>query len=187
MNKNKKCSVKALIYVEKCGIMSNIKSQETPNMQRPMSEKHNHYPHHDLMMKLVLGRGVDSIEEAVQRLFFALGFKSKLLGTTYLKESIWLWFAFPSTRRVVMTVDIYPSIAKRLNSTPERVERAIRNAIVDCYDNGKLIWYNDLVRSEIVCPPYKPTNGEFISSVVMWLRIQFPASAKQQSFLDDLD
>ena len=155
-------------------------------MQRPINEKQNHYPHHELMMKLVVGKGVESIDEAVQRLFFALGFKSKLLGTTYLKESIRLWLGFPSTRRVVMTVDIYPPIAKRSNSTPERVERAIRNAIIDCYDNGKLIWYNDLVRSEIVCPPYKPTNGEFISSVVTWLRIQFPARARQMSFLEDM-
>ena len=153
-------------------------------MNRAINEKHNLYPQHDLMIKLVIGKGVDSIDEVIQRLFFALGFRSKLLGTNYLKESIRLWFGFPSTRRVVMAVDIYPTIAQRSNSTPERVERAIRNAIIDCYDNGKLIWYNDLVRSEIVCPPYKPTNGEFISSVVMWLRIQFPAHAKQMSFLD---
>ena len=156
-------------------------------MQRATNEKHNHYPHHELMMKLVVGKGVESIDEAVQRLFFALGFKSKLLGTTYLKESIRLWLGFPSTRRVVMTADIYPPIAVRMNSTPERVERAIRNAIIDCYDNGKLIWYNDLVRSEIVCPPYKPTNGEFISSVVTWLRIQFPARNRQMSFLEYTD
>ena len=156
-------------------------------MQRATNEKHNHYPHHELMMKLVVGKGIESIDEAVQRLFFALGFKSKLLGTTYLKESIRLWLGFPSTRRVVMTVDIYPPIAVRMNSTPERVERAIRNAIIDCYDNGKLIWYNDLVRSEIVCPPYKPTNGEFISSVVTWLRIQFPARNRQMSFLEYTD
>ena len=153
-------------------------------MQRTMNEKRNNYAQHEFMMKLVVGKGIESIDEAVQRLFFALGFKSKLLGTTYLKESIRLWYGFPSTRRVVLTADIYPSVAKRLDSTPERVERAIRNAIIDCYDNGKLIWYNDLVRSEIVCPPYKPTNGEFISSVVSWLRIQCRQQARQLTFLE---
>ena len=156
-------------------------------MQRTMNEKRNNYAQHEFMMKLVVGKGIESIDEAVQRLFFALGFKSKLLGTTYLKESIRLWFGFPSTKRVVMTTDIYPLIAKRLDSTPERVERAIRNAIIDCYDKGKLIWYNDLVRSEIVCPPYKPTNGEFISSVVSWLRIQCRNQARQLTFLEYID
>ena len=153
-------------------------------MQKAINEKQNHYPNHDLMMKLVIGKGIESIDEALQRLFFALGFKSKLLGTTYLKEAIRLWYSFPLNKRVVMTTDVYPIVAKRLDSTSERVERAIRNSINDCYDKGKLIWYNDLVRSDVICPPYKPTNGEFISSVVMWLRIQFPARAKQLSFLD---
>ena len=156
-------------------------------MQRPSNEKRNHYPQHELMMKLVVGKGIDSIDEVVQRLFFALGFKSKLLGTTYLKEAIRLWYNFPSTRRVVMTTDIYPRVAKKLDSTAERVERAIRNAIIDCYDKGKLIWYNDLVRSEIVCPPYKPTNGEFISSVVSWLRIQCRQHARQLTFLEYIE
>ena len=156
-------------------------------MHRPTNEKRNLYPHHELIMKLVTGREVGSVDEAVQRLLFALGFKSKLLGTTYLKESILLWYGFPRNRRVMMTTDIYPRVAHRHNSTPERVERAIRNAIIDCDDNGKLIWYNDLVLCEIVCPPYKPTNGEFISSVVAWLRLQFPNRAKQLSFLEEID
>ncbi|MCH5160041.1 MAG: sporulation initiation factor Spo0A C-terminal domain-containing protein [Clostridiales bacterium] len=147
-------------------------------------DKRNNYSQHEFMMKLVVGNGIESVEEAVHRLFFALGFKSKLLGTTYLKEAIRLWFGFPATKRVVLTADIYPRIAKKLDSTPDRVERAIRNAIIDCYDKGKLIWYNDLVRSEIVCPPYKPTNGEFISSVVSWLRIQCRQHARQMTFLE---
>ena len=150
-------------------------------------DKRNVYPQHEFMMRLVVGKGIESIDEAVQRLFFALGFRSKLHGTTYLKEAIKLWFGFPATKRVILTADIYPLIAKRLDSTPERVERAIRNAIFDCYDKGKLIWYNDLVRSEIVCPPYKPTNGEFISSVVSWLRIQCRAQSRQLSFLEYID
>ena len=152
-----------------------------------MNDKRNNYPQHEFMMRIVVGNGIESIDEAVQRLFFALGFKSKLLGTTYLKEAIRLWHAFPSTKRVMMTTDVYPRIAAKLDTTPERVERAIRNAIIDCYDNGKLIWYNDLVRSEIVCPPYKPTNGEFISSVVSWLRIQCRKHARQLTFLEYLE
>ena len=132
---------------------------------------------------MVVGDGIDNVEVAIQRLFFALGFKSKLLGTTYLKEAVKLWFAFPTTKRVVMTVDIYPPIATKLHSTPDRVERAIRNAIIDCYDNGKLICFNDLVQSDVVSPKFAPTNGEFLSSVVSWLRIQCRENARQLTFL----
>ena len=134
-------------------------------------------------MKLVVGDGIENIDDAVQRLFFALGFKSKLVGTTYIKEAIKLWCGFPDTKRVVLTTDVYPPIAQKLCSTPDRVERAIRNAIIDCYDNGKLILLNDLVQSDLVSAKYKPTNGEFLSSVVSWLRIQSRQNARQLTFL----
>lgn len=141
------------------------------------------YPQHEFMMRLVVGDGIESIDDAVQRLFFALGFKSKLVGTTYLREAIKIWCGFPATRRVVMSVDIYPPIAKRLASTVDRVERAIRNAIIDCYNNAKMIWFNDLVQSDVVAATYAPTNGEFLSSVVSWLRIQSREHARQLTFL----
>ena len=147
-------------------------------------DRRNHYPHHEIMMKLVVGNGIESIDEAVQKLFFALGFKNKLVGTTYLKESIKLWFRFSENKRVVLTTDVYPPIAQKLDSTPERVERAIRNAIIDCHDHGKLMWLNDLVQSDIVSTKYKPTNGEFLSTVVSWLRIQSRQHARQLSFVE---
>ena len=152
-------------------------------MQKTINEKRNHYPQHDFLMKMVMGDGIENIDETVQRLFFALGFKSKLVGTTYIKEAIKLWCGFPDTKRVVLTADVYPPIAQKLISTPDRVERAIRNSIIDCHDHGKLILLNDLVQSDIVSATYKPTNGEFLSSVVSWLRIQSRQNARQLTFL----
>ena len=151
------------------------------------NDKNNNYPHHEFLYNLVVGDGIENIDVATQRLFFALGFKSKLLGTTYLKEAIKLWCDKPTTERVVMTTDVYPQIAKSLGSTPQRVERAIRNAIVDCYDNGKLVLYNDLVQSDVVSLKYKPTNGEFLSSVVSWMRVQCSQRLRQMSFLQYIE
>ena len=156
-------------------------------MQRFMNDKRSNYPQHEFMMRLVVGDGIESIDEAVQRLFFALGFRNKLLGTTYLREAIKLWCGFSNTKRVVLTTDVYPSIAQKLGSTPDRVERAIRNAIIDCYDNGKIMWFNDLVQSDLVSLTYKPTNGEFISNVVSWLRIQSRQHARQLTFLEYIE
>ena len=150
-------------------------------------DKRNNYPQHQFLYNMVVGDGIESIDVAVQRLFFALGFKSKLLGTTYLKEAIKLWYAFPSTKRVVMTTDIYPQIATKLLSTPDRVERAIRNAIIDCHDKGKMIYFNDLVQSDVISATYVPTNGEFLSSVVSWLRIQCREHSRQLSFLQYIE
>lgn len=146
-------------------------------------DKRNRYPQHDFLFHMIVGDGIESIDVAVQRLLFALGFKSKLLGTTYLREAIKLWYDLPAAQRVVMVLDVYPPIAAKLNSTPDRVERAIRNAILDCNTNGKLIYFNDLVQSDIVSAQYAPTNGEFLSSVVSWLRIQCRPHVRQLSFL----
>lgn len=150
-------------------------------------DKRNNYPQHDFMMHLVVGDDVESIDVAVQRLFFALNFKSKLLGVTYLKEAIKLWYAFPSTKRVVLSSDVYLPVAEKLHSTPERVERAIRNAILDCFNHGKLVWFNDLVQSDVVSAKYPPTNGEFLSSVISWLRIECREHARQLTFLQYLE
>ena len=145
--------------------------------------KHNHYPHHAFLYNLVVGDGIDNVDVAVARLLLALGFRSKLHGATYIKEAIKLWYDMPATARVVLSIDIYPQIATKLGSTAERVERSIRNAIHDCHHHGKLIWFNDLVQSDVVSAKYVPTNGEFLSSVVDWLRIQCRDNAKQMSFL----
>ena len=150
-------------------------------------DKRNNYPLHDFMMNTVVADGIDNIEVAIQRLFFALGFKSKLYGTTYLKEAIKLWYGFSHTKRVIMTTDIYPPIAEKLSSTPERVERAIRNAIIDCFNNGKLIYFNDLVQSDVVSQKYVPTNGEFLSSIVSWLRMQCREQPRQLTFLQYIE
>ena len=146
-------------------------------------DKRSNYQQHEFLLNLVVGDGIDNVDVAVHRLFFALGFKSKLLGTTYLKEAVKLWFAFPHTKRVVLTTDVYPPIAAKHSATPDRVERAIRNALIDCFVNGKLVYFNDLVRSDVVSSQYAPTNGEFLSSVVSWLRIQCRDSARQLTFL----
>lgn len=143
----------------------------------------NRYAQHEHLYKLVFGHGVDSIEGAVQRLFFALGFKNKLIGTTYLREAVGTWCDMPTSARVVLTADIYPNVARKFNSTAGRVERAIRNTLLDCYSNGRLIFFNDLVQSDVISAQYPPTNGEFLSSVVSWLRIQFRDRYRQLSFL----
>ena len=139
------------------------------------------------MKSVVLCDGIESIEDVVQMLFFALSFKSKLSGTVYLKEAIRYWYTLPAAKRVVMTTDIYPPVATKLYSTPDRVERAIRNAIIDCYRNGNLMLFNDLVQSDVISPKYAPTNGEFLSSVVSWLRVQSRERFRQMSFLQYIE
>lgn len=151
------------------------------------NEKRSHYPHHNYIYNLVVGDGIENVEVAIATLLLALGFRSKLDGTAYIEEALKLWFDTPSNTRVVLSSDIYPQIAENLNSTAERVERSIRNSLHDCYTHGKLFWFNDLVQSDVISARYFPTNCEFLSSVVSWLRIQCRGSNRQMSIFRDLD
>ena len=141
------------------------------------------YPKHEFLYNMVVGDGIENVEVAIERLLFALSFRSKLHGTAYIKEAIELWYDMPSTTHVVLSNDIYPQIAAKMCSTAERVERSIRNALHDCYQHGNLLLLNDLVQSDVVSTRYVPTNGEFLSSVVSWLRIQRREHSRQLSFL----
>ena len=147
----------------------------------------NNYPQHEFLYNLVVGDGIDNVGAAVERLLFALSFRSKLDGTAYIKEAVELWFDMPTNTRVVLSTDIYPQVATKLHSTAERVEKNIRTAIHDCHKQGRLMLFNDLAQCEIVTKSYIPTNGEFLSSVVSWLRIQLREQNRQMNLFKYID
>lgn len=127
---------------------------------------------HDFLYRFIIGDGADDVSAITERLMFALGFKSKLIGTQYLKEAIILRFETTNMVHAGLTAIIYPAIAQKLNSTVNRVERAIRNTINDCFDNGNLMALNDLTLCKVVSSAYPPTNGELLGSIVSWLQIE---------------
>lgn len=130
------------------------------------------YLRHEHIYKFVVGDGTRDIDIVVGKLLIALGFKSKLIGTTYLKEAILCRYDRVDSCRIGLISDIYPAVADKLDSTVNRVERAIRNTINDCYSNGQLLYFNDLLQCQVISPTYAPTNGELLCSVVNWLQIE---------------
>ena len=121
---------------------------------------------------VIVGDGTKDVDTAVGHMLLCLGFKSKLIGTRYLKSAIMYRYHKGHVARVSLTGDVYRVIAENNNSTVNRVERAIRNSITDCNDNGNLIAFNDLVHTQIVEPSFAPTNGELINSIVNWLQLE---------------
>lgn len=128
----------------------------------------------------IVGDGTSSIDVIVGRLLLALGFKSKLIGTTYLREAILLRYNKSNACRIGLISDIYPAVAQKQASTVNRVERAIRNTINDCYDRGTLLNLNNLFKCQIISPVYAPTNGELLSSIVDWLQIERQQQIQQK-------
>ena len=71
-----------------------------------------------------------------------------------------------------MTKQLYPSVAKKYETTSSRVERAIRHAIEVAWDRGDVEVLNGYFGYTIQTSRGKPTNSEFIAMISDKLRLQ---------------
>ena len=75
-----------------------------------------------------------------------------------------------------ITKILYPTIAKRHQTTPSRVERAIRHAIEVAWSRGKIDAIDELFGYTVNNHKGKPTNSEFIALIADRLRLEQKAS-----------
>ena len=71
-----------------------------------------------------------------------------------------------------ITKILYPTIAKRNQTTPSRVERAIRHAIEVAWSRGNMEIINNLFSYTVSTGKGKPTNSEFIALIADKIRLQ---------------
>ena len=95
---------------------------------------------------------LESIDTKIDRLLNSYSIKENLSGYKYLHYAIKACYNNPNLINS-MTKELYPLIAYKFNSTHDRVERAIRNAIEQAYSDDKLSLIFDK----------KPTNTKFIT------------------------
>lgn len=74
-----------------------------------------------------------------------------------------------------VTKILYPSIARDHNTTPSRVERAIRHAIEVAWSKGQVDKINSIFGYTVNIEKGKPTNSEFIAMVADKLRLELKA------------
>ena len=72
-----------------------------------------------------------------------------------------------------ITKVLYPSIAKKYQTTPSRVERAIRHAIEVAWSRGKMETLDAMFGYTINTGKGKPTNSEFIALIADKIRLQY--------------
>ena len=70
-----------------------------------------------------------------------------------------------------VTKQLYPEIARRNNTTPSRVERAIRHAIEVAWDRGDVDTLNSYFGYTIHNLRGKPINSEFIAMISDKMRL----------------
>ena len=64
-----------------------------------------------------------------------------------------------------ITKQLYPMIGERYQTTPSKVERAIRHAIEVAWNRGRIDNINNILGVRAYVGADKPTNGEFIALI----------------------
>ena len=71
-----------------------------------------------------------------------------------------------------ITKQLYPDIAKKYETTPSRVERAIRHAIEVAWGRGQTETVESIFGYTVSAAKGKPTNSEFIAMIADKLRLE---------------
>ena len=113
-----------------------------------------------------------NLESDVTNFIHEIGVPAHIKGYQYLREAIIM-----SVRDMEMlnsiTKILYPGIAKKYQTTPSRVERAIRHAIEVAWSRGKMDTIDELFGYTIHNGKGKPTNSEFIALIADKIRLEY--------------
>ena len=102
-------------------------------------------------------KGKKELENIISRKLIGLGIPTRLKGYKYILAAIEQVLEDETSLEGVTKI-LYPDVAKKYNSTPQRVEKAIRHAI-------EVAWTDNVVENR------RPTNSEFISRISTYIKM----------------
>jgi len=120
-------------------------------------------------------RGGNSIESLVTGIIHEIGVPAHIKGYQYLREAIIIAVEDMDVINAITKV-LYPQVAKTFQTTPSRVERAIRHAIEVAWDRGDLDTLQRFFGYTVSNTKGKPTNSEFIALIADKLQLQLKSS-----------
>jgi len=112
-----------------------------------------------------------ALEGMVTAIIHEIGVPAHIKGYQYLREAIMIAVQDMEVINAVTKI-LYPEVAKRFNTTPSRVERAIRHAIEVAWDRGDLETLQKYFGYTVNSAKGKPTNSEFIAMIADRLQLQ---------------
>ncbi len=122
-------------------------------------------------MRGAVKRDIGDIETMVTGIIHEIGIPAHIKGYQYLRHAIIMVVKDLDIINSI-TKELYPTVAKDFNTTPSRVERAIRHAIEVAWDRGDTEVLNSFFGYTIANSKGKPTNSEFIAMIADKLRLQ---------------
>ncbi|HIV34488.1 MAG TPA: sporulation transcription factor Spo0A [Candidatus Blautia intestinigallinarum] len=118
-----------------------------------------------------------NLETDVTNIIHEIGVPAHIKGYQYLRDAIILCVNDMEMLNSITKI-LYPTIAKRQQTTPSRVERAIRHAIEVAWSRGKMDTIDELFGYTVSTGKGKPTNSEFIALIADKIRLEY----KNRSF-----
>ena len=116
--------------------------------------------------------GMSDIESQVTKIIHQIGVPAHIKGYQYLRTAIILTVNDSDIINSVTKI-LYPTVAKKYQTTTSRVERAIRHAIEVAWDRGDIEVLNSYFGYTIQVNRGKPTNSEFIAMIADNLRLKY--------------
>ena len=116
------------------------------------------------------------IEAQVTKIIHQIGVPAHIKGYQYLRTAILMTIENNDIINSVTKV-LYPTVAKKYQTTTSRVERAIRHAIEVAWDRGDVEILNSYFGYTIQNSRGKPTNSEFIAMIADNLRLKYKYAA----------
>jgi len=112
------------------------------------------------------------LENDVTQILHEIGVPAHIKGYQYLRDAITISVEDQDMLTSVTKV-LYPSIAKKHQTTPSRVERAIRHAIEVAWSRGSMDTINAIFGYTVSNGKGKPTNSEFIALLSDKIRLDY--------------
>ena len=116
------------------------------------------------------------MEAQVTKIIHQIGVPAHIKGYQYLRSAILMTIEDSDIINSVTKV-LYPTVAKKYQTTTSRVERAIRHAIEVAWDRGDVDTLNSYFGYTIQNSRGKPTNSEFIAMIADNLRLKYKCAA----------
>ena len=113
-----------------------------------------------------------NLEGKVTDIIHEIGVPAHIKGYQYLREAIIMSVVDMEMLNSITKI-LYPGIAKKYQTTPSRVERAIRHAIEVAWSRGKMDTIDELFGYTIHNGKGKPTNSEFIALIADKIRLEY--------------
>ena len=113
----------------------------------------------------------ENLEDRVTSMIHEIGIPAHIKGYHYLRDAIMMAVEDMDVLNAITKI-LYPTVAKKHQTTSSRVERAIRHAIEVAWSRGKIDILDKLFGYTVSHGKGKPTNSEFIALVADTIRLE---------------